>query len=185
MFETIKAYASAIKLAILISIIAAIAFSWWYHGHQNYLEGKAEVQALWDADKAQRKADANKQAAETAQLNQEKNDALKHTQNDLRSTRNNLDTALERLRDLPSVPGGTGMLMAGSGGAAVPGMAENTGRVSITIEKRIGRCADSGSDPCYMDRQFFEQAIADATDRRLTREWAAGQGIITIPPLPQ
>lgn len=177
MFETIKAYASAIKLALLCSIIAAITFAWWYHGHQNYLEGKAEVQALWDADKVQRKAEADKQAAETAQFNQEKNDALKQTYARLSDTRNNLDAALERLRDLPAVPGGEGMLMAGSGCTAVSGVAADPGRVGIRIEKRIGRCENTGSDPCYTERQFFEQAIEDATDRRLTREWAAGQGI--------
>ncbi|HQS59632.1 MAG TPA: hypothetical protein PKZ37_14735 [Gallionellaceae bacterium] len=49
--DTIKSYASAIKMALGLLLVAAIAFAWWYHGHQQYLVGKAEVQALWDADK--------------------------------------------------------------------------------------------------------------------------------------
>ena len=49
--DTIKAYASAIKLALGLLLVAAIAFAWWHHGHQQYLAGKAEVQSLWDADK--------------------------------------------------------------------------------------------------------------------------------------
>lgn len=49
--DTIKAYAAVIKMVLGLLLIAAIAFAWWYHGHQQYLVGKAEVQALWDADK--------------------------------------------------------------------------------------------------------------------------------------
>lgn len=51
LMDTIKAYASAIKLALGLLLVAAIAFAWWYHGHQQHIVGKAEVQALWDADK--------------------------------------------------------------------------------------------------------------------------------------
>lgn len=175
-FETIKACSSAIKLALM----AAIAVAWWYHGHQRYNEGRAEVQALWDADKAQRKTIADKQATETAIFNQEKNDALKQTYARLSDTRSDLNAALKRLRDLSGVPRGEGVFVAVGGSSAMPGVAGNSSGTGISIEKRIGRCEDTGSDPCYADRQFFEQAIEDAVDRRLTREWATGQGIAII-----
>lgn len=177
MFEQIKMYANAIKLAAVFAIIAAVIFAWWYHGHQRWLEGKAEVQTSWDADKVQRKAAADKQATETEKFNQEKNDALKDTEATLRDTRHNLATALKWLRDLPALPGGEGLLMAGSGFTAVSSVATDPGRIGIRIEKRIGRCEDTGSDPCYTEREFFEQAIGDALNRKSTREWAAGQGI--------
>lgn len=176
-FETIKAYASAIKLALGLLLVAAIAFAWWYHGHQQYLAGKAEVQALWDADKAARKIEADKQSAQTEADNKEHQNALNHSQATIRDTRTNLNVALERLRDIQTLPGGEGLLLAGSGCAAVSSVAADSGRVGLRIEKRIGRCEDSGSDPCYTSREFFEQAIGDALDRTATRTWAAGQGI--------
>lgn len=179
--DTIKDYASAIKLALGLLLVAAITFAWWYHGHQRYVEGKDEVQALWDADKAVRKAEAEKQAETTTITNQEHKNELDHSQATLRDTRNNLNAALERLRNLPALPGGEGLLMAGSGCTAVSSVAADTGRIGIRIEKRIGRCEDSGSDPCYTTRDFFEQAIGDALNKKGTREWAAGQGIKTHP----
>jgi hypothetical protein len=179
--DTIKMYATAIKFALGTAFIAALIFAWWYHGHQQYLAGKTEVQALWDADKAVRKIAADKQAAAIIITNQEHKNELDHSQATLRDTRNNLNAALERLRNLPALPGGEGMLMAGSGCTAVSSVATNTGRIGIRIEKRIGRCEDSGSDPCYTTRDFFEQAIGDALNKKGTREWAAGQGISTQP----
>lgn len=49
--DTIKAYAAAIKLALVLLLIAGAAFAWWHHGNLRYAEGQAEVQAHWDADK--------------------------------------------------------------------------------------------------------------------------------------
>ena len=172
-----------IKLVAIVTMISAVIFAWWYHGHQRYVEGKAEVQALWETDKAHRKNAADKQAAETEKFNQEKNDALKNTEFKLRDTHSNLAIALERLRDSKAVPWGESMLMAGSGCTAVSRVATDPGRTAIRIEKRIGRCEDTGSDPCYTDRNFFEQAISDALDRKSTREWASGQGIKSKPAL--
>lgn len=130
MFETIKACSSAIKLALM----AAIAVAWWYHGHQRYNEGRAEVQALWDADKAQRKTIADKQATETAIFNQEKNDALKQTYARLSDTRSDLNAALKRLRDLSGVPRGEGVFVAVGGSSAMPGVAGNSSGTGISIE---------------------------------------------------
>lgn len=49
--DTIKACAAAIKMALGLLLIAGVAFAWWHHGNLRYAEGRAEVQALWDADK--------------------------------------------------------------------------------------------------------------------------------------
>jgi hypothetical protein len=177
LIDTIKAYASAIKFALIAALIAGVVFGWWYHGHQRYNEGKAEVQALWDADKTARKIKADKQAEETKATNQEHQNALNNSKATIRDTRNNLNAALERLRDLPDMSGGEGLSMAGGGCSAMSGVADHPSTAGIRIEKRIGSCEDSGSDPCHTSREFFEQAIGDALDRKATRKWAAGQGI--------
>ena len=166
-------------MTVLI-LAGAIAVERWHHGNQRYTEGKDEVRVAWDKDKEIRKAEADKQAADTAKTNKEKQDALNHTKADLRVTRAGLDVALERLRNLPGVPGEEGVRVAGGGCQAVPSVANNSSGAGGGIKQRIGGCEDTGSDPCFSTREFFEQAIKDASDRRLTREWAAGQGIQTV-----
>lgn len=168
------------KILAALLLIAAITASIMGYGHSRYTEGKAEVQKAWDADKVARKIEAEKQAAVTEKTNEDHQDALNKSKKDISTARAERDAALGRLRDLPDLPGGEGMLMAGSGCTAMSSVATDPGRVGIRIEKRIGRCEDSGSEPCYTSREFFEQAIGDALDRKSTREWAAGQGIETV-----
>jgi hypothetical protein len=179
LIELFKQYANAFKLAIVVIIIGAICLGWWYHGHVRYESGRADVQALWDVDKAQRKAAGDAQAAATLTKDKENEDALNKAKIAIHDTHNNLDIALNRLRDLPLVSGGEGLLMAGGGSPPVSGMANDTGRPSVTIEKRIGSCRTTGSDPCFNSRDFFDQAVRDASDRSLTRAWAVGLGIKT------
>lgn len=170
------------RLIAVAVVIGAIAFAVVSYGNGRYQEGKDQIQALWDKDKADRKADAERQAKETTDKNKGNEDALRKTQNDLRDARGNLNVALERLRDLPVMPGEGYLPLAGGDcpNAAVPGLADNPGGLGIRVEQRIGSCEGTGSEPCFVSREFFGQALNDAQDRGLTRQWAAGQGIRTI-----
>lgn len=170
------------RLIAVAVVIGAIAFAVINYGNGRYQEGKDEIQALWDKDKADRKADADRQAKETADKNKGNEDALRKAQDNLRDARGNLNVALERLRDLPVVPGEGYLPLAGGDcpKASVPGMAGDSSGLGIRVEQRIGSCEGTGSEPCFVSRSFFGQALNDAQDRGLTRQWAAGQGIKTI-----
>lgn len=180
--DAIKQYANAIIAVVVLIFAGAILVERWHHGNIRYEEGRAEVQAAWDVAKAASKAEADKQAAETLKFNQEKANALEHAQAVIRDTRSNLNTALERLRDSKAVPWGEGMSMAGGGSteAPVPSVAGDTGKPGIRVEQRIGSCEGYGADPCFVGRGFFDQALGDAIDRGLVRQWAAGQGIKVV-----
>lgn len=176
-----KEYANAIIAVVVLILAAAVAGGIWYHGEQRFKAGEDKVQAEWNKDKADRKAAADKQAADTLIKNNGNKDALIKSQADLRDARGNLNAALERLRVAKAVPWGEGMFVAGGGSteAPVPGVAGDTRKPGIRVEQRIGGCEDYGTDPCFVGRSFFEQSLKDAIDRGLTRQWAAGQGIKT------
>lgn len=180
MLDAIKGCANAILAVVVLVLISGVLIERWYHGEQRYAQGKAEIQAQWDADKATRKAAADKQAADKIKSDKEHQDALKQDQNQIRNTRRALADALERLRNLPALPRGAGLPMAERGGATVSGVAEDSSRTGGRVEQRIGGCEDSSSEPCFVGRGFFDQAVKDAADRALTRKWAKGQGIIPV-----
>lgn len=175
-----KAYANAIIAVVLLLIIGAVLGERWYHGEQRFKAGQDKKQEEWNKDKAERKAAADQQAADTFNKNKGNEDALNKTQADLRDARGNLNVVLQRLRDLPALSGGEGLLMAGGGQAAVSSVAGDTEETSGGVEQRIGGCISSGSEPCFVSREFFDQAILTASDRTLTRAWAIGQGIKTV-----
>lgn len=177
-----KNYANAIIAVVVLLLIGATVYAIQNYGDKRYQSGKEEVQKLWDKDKADRKAEADKQAAETLNTNKGNEDALRKNQADLHDARSNLDIALKRLRDLPVVQGDGYLPLAGSecSKEAVPGVAGDTGGIRVGVEQRIGSCEGSGSEPCFVTRDFFGQALNDAQDRALTRKWAAGQGIKAI-----
>lgn len=175
-----KTYANAIIAVVLLLIIGAVLGERWYHGEQRYKAGKDEVQGAWDQDKAERKAAADQQAADTLNQNKGNEDALNQTEADLRDSRSRLAAALKRLRELKTLQGNEGVFVAGGGQTAVPGVAGDTGEISVGVGQRIGGCVSSGTEPCFVSRGFFDQAVSDAEDRRLTRLWAAGQGIKTV-----
>jgi len=177
MFTFLQPYINTIKSILSVSVLAAICFGWWYYGHIRYEEGKADIQALRDKDKAE----GDRQAAETAKLNKDRENALKQTKIALADTRGNLNIALERLRDLPTVLWQGDVFMAAGQRTAVPGAPGNPGGIGIRVEKRIGSCEGAGSDPCYITREFFEQALNDAVDRGILRKAAQAQGIRLIP----
>lgn len=174
-----KSYANAIIAVVILLLISAVLVERWHYGEQKHKAGKDEVQALWNKDKADRKADADKQAAETQSINKGNEDAIRKSQANLRDARGNLNVALERLRDIPVVPWDGYLPLAGGEcpKAPVPGVAGDSGGLGIRVEQRIGSCEGSGSEPCFISRAFFGQALNDAQDRGLTRQWAEGQGI--------
>jgi len=175
-----KEYANAISAVVLLLLVAAAAGGIWYHGEQRFKAGQDKKQEEWNKDKAERKAAADQQAADTFNQNKGNEDALNKTQADLRDARGNLNVALKRLRDLPALSGGEGLLMAGGGQAAMSGVAGDTEEAGGSVEQRIGGCISSSSEPCFISREFFDQAILNASDRTLTRAWAAGLGIKTV-----
>jgi hypothetical protein len=175
-----KSYANAIIAVVILLIIGAVLGERWYHGEQRFKAGKDEVQTAWDKDKAARKAESDQQAEDTLNKNKGNEDALNQTQADLRDSRSRLAFALKRLRELKALPGNESVFVAGSGQTAVPGVAGDTFEPGVGVGQRIGSCLSSGSEPCFVSRGFFDQAVSDADDRRLTRAWAAGQGIKTV-----
>ncbi len=177
-----KTYANAIIAVVVLLLIGATVYAIQSYGDKRYQSGKDEVQKLRDKDKADRKAEADKQAAETLNTDKGNEDALRKNQADLHDARRNLDIALKRLRDLPFMPGDGYLPLAGSecSKETVPSVASDTGGVLVGIEQRIGSCEGSGSEPCFVSRAFFDRSLIDAQDRGFTRQWAAGQGIKTV-----
>lgn len=170
---------SYIKLVAGLGVIAMLYALYWGIDHGGYTRGRDEVKAEWDKDKAIRKANAEKQASNSAKTDQDHKNALETAKNNLVNSRHDLAVALKRLRDAKNLPRGNTVPVADNGDDPVSGVAGNSGGTDIGVEQRVGSCEDTGSDPCAVARGFFEQAIGDAMDRKLTREWAAGQGIAT------
>lgn len=171
---------SYLKLAAGLGVIAMLYAMYWGIDHGGYTRGRDKVKAEWNADKAIRKLNAEKQAINSAKTDQEHKNALENAKKDINNSRRDLAAALKRLRNVTVVPRGNTVSVADSGGDTVPNVAGNPGGIDIRVEQRIGSCEDTGSDPCAVTRGFFEQAIGDAMDRKLTREWAIGQGIKTV-----
>jgi len=63
-----------------------------------------------------------------------------------------LNAALARLRSQP----------AGNSHQPMPPVADSTARVDRVIEQSFGSCEGTGSDPCTVERWFFDNALKDA-----------------------
>jgi hypothetical protein len=72
--NAIKVWFAEAKLYILLALLAAFAFAYWWHGHAEYAKGAADYKAQFTALKAQY-AQASQDAADAARATQQMYDA--------------------------------------------------------------------------------------------------------------
>lgn len=114
--------AKAIAILLFISALVSVI---WYYGNTCHQEGMAEVQALWDKDKAERKVISDNQAREARERERVANETSAKIAADYAVTRKRLNAALARLRGAQSVPREDAVQMAADRPYPMPNTSES------------------------------------------------------------
>ena len=152
--------------------LAFLYGAYLYVDHKGYNRGHDEVQAEWNADKAERKLAADKQAAEAREKERIANEKTRQAQLSYAQARADLAVALGRMRDLrlcdaQAVPRLEGLRVAGSGQAAMPGAAESP----------TGTAPDFALAVNPRPAVTFGDALNDTLQCSRLIEWVKAQGM--------
>jgi hypothetical protein len=172
------------KVGIPVAIVAAILIFTYNKGAQSRQSEvddlNKNIVALQDRLKSINEA-ANKADEERKLKDKQHEDSFNKAKKDANVAKSNLNTALERLRYLEYLPKEDPLSVAGPSSSTTTQISTNSNGMGTGIKKYIGACESTGSDPCYTDRTFFENALDDARVRNQLKPWAVGQNVSISP----
>lgn len=155
-----------VQIRVAVAVLVACLLTWG--GYSLYQKGYNSCQTKWDADKAQRKVEADQQAASSLVKELEQDRINLEKEKKYEQVKKDRDIALGALRDYRLCPvevmsGSENLRVAGSGKDAVPRQAEG----SVLT-----------NDTSALAASFtFSNAIKDRDQCNALIDWVKSQGM--------
>lgn len=142
-----------LRVAGIAGLLLAIYGGYVYIHHGGVVEGRAEVQAVFDKFKENINDQVEKANAKAAADKAEQDAKYAKAQGDYATTRKQLDAALARLRKPQAVPGNESVPVAGCSTGSMPPETTDTSGATPAVETGAGACEGT---------EFYTLALQDA-----------------------